>query len=89
MPLDDLEEWFECNEPMITLNKHTMECTVVTSEKGQRDLYYGRPLFSWEDTLVYEVPESLVNEIRDCPTEEIQNVIYKIVTTCNQILTGE
>lgn len=85
VPLDDLEEWFECNEPMITLNKPTMECTVITYE-WKRELYYGKPLFSWEDTLVYEVPESLVNEIRECPTEEIQNVIYKIVTTCNQIL---
>lgn len=84
-PYDDLEEGFENNEPMIILKTPTMICSVVTTESG-KELYFWRQDHTGMPVEHYHVPERLINEIRECETEEVQNVIQKICSTCNRIL---
>lgn len=71
-----------------------MICTIVT-EWWKGELMFGIQQFTHTEEekkkwnivpRFYDVPESLIDEIRTCPTEVIQSVISKIKAICPEIM---
>lgn len=63
-----------------------MLCSIITSPTGRKEMYYGKLELSWYKPEFYQVPESIIDEVRNCPTEEVQKILQKVVSTCDKIL---